>query len=338
MLKISDAKQKKLIYILCIMYTSVYLAKLNYGALAVEIIKEMGCTKSAAGLVGSFFFFSYGIGQVVNGFLAKYMNEKYFMTAADYPGLDILTCNPEEYNCNSAKYIQMAARKKGTKGTMVELCPFNNKDVFMKDPWNNMHTIVGLLAMSGVRRFNSYFRADFSEVDERFSSMKGYRSKQDAIKFNEYVGRIGYMLDGVWNDCNLYVYRPIEDGQVKQIPKTSGALGFNSASTDGAVAPLVKNRIFPTGVDFMYLDAEDLVEIVKTTKNGSVKVSGSDMKILVVPGVDYIDPEAKKSMVELQKMGVKVLFNNSVPNFKFDDDDIDLTQHFEPTKPDKIVE
>ena len=82
MLKISDAKQKKLIYILCIMYACVYLAKLNYGALAVEIIKEMGCTKSAAGLVGSFFFFSYGIGQVVNGFLAKYMNEKYFMTAA----------------------------------------------------------------------------------------------------------------------------------------------------------------------------------------------------------------------------------------------------------------
>ena len=40
MLKISDAKQKKLIYILCIMYACVYLAKLNYGALAVEIIKH----------------------------------------------------------------------------------------------------------------------------------------------------------------------------------------------------------------------------------------------------------------------------------------------------------
>ncbi len=82
MLKLSDAKQNKLIYVLTVMYTSVYLAKLNYGALTVEIIKEMGCSKSAAGLVGSFFFFSYGVGQVVNGFLAKYMNEKYFMSAA----------------------------------------------------------------------------------------------------------------------------------------------------------------------------------------------------------------------------------------------------------------
>lgn len=82
MLKLSDSKQNKLIYIVTIMYTSVYLAKLNYGALTVEIIKEMGCTKSAAGMVGSFFFFAYGIGQVVNGFLAKHMNEKLFMTAA----------------------------------------------------------------------------------------------------------------------------------------------------------------------------------------------------------------------------------------------------------------
>lgn len=82
MLKISESKQSKLIYIVTIMYTSVYLAKLNYGALTVEIIKEMGCTKSAAGMVGSFFFFAYGIGQVVNGFLAKHMNEKLFMTAA----------------------------------------------------------------------------------------------------------------------------------------------------------------------------------------------------------------------------------------------------------------
>ena len=68
MLKLSDSKQSKLIYIVTKMYTSVYLAKLNYGALTVEIIMEMGCTKSAAGMGGSFFFFAYGIGQVVNGF------------------------------------------------------------------------------------------------------------------------------------------------------------------------------------------------------------------------------------------------------------------------------
>ena len=82
MLTLSNSKQQRLIYICFIMYTSVYLAKLNYNALIIEILADLGGTKSAAGLVGSFFFFSYGIGQVVNGFSAKYMNEKYVMTVS----------------------------------------------------------------------------------------------------------------------------------------------------------------------------------------------------------------------------------------------------------------
>lgn len=80
MLTLSNAKQQRLIYAIFILYTSVYLAKLNYNALLVEILNDLGGSRSAAGMVGSFFFFSYGIGQVVNGFFAKYMNEKIVMT------------------------------------------------------------------------------------------------------------------------------------------------------------------------------------------------------------------------------------------------------------------
>lgn len=82
MLALSESKQNRLIYVCFIMYTSVYLAKLNYNALLVEILADLGGTRSAAGMVGSFFFFSYGIGQVVNGFLVKRMNEKIVMTAS----------------------------------------------------------------------------------------------------------------------------------------------------------------------------------------------------------------------------------------------------------------
>ena len=35
------------------MYTSAYLAKLNYNALLVEILADLGGTRSAAGMVGS---------------------------------------------------------------------------------------------------------------------------------------------------------------------------------------------------------------------------------------------------------------------------------------------
>lgn len=82
MLALGDSKQHRLIYTCFMMYTSVYLAKLNYNALLVEILGDLGGTRSAAGLVSSFFFFSYGIGQVVSGFLAKRFNEKYVVTGS----------------------------------------------------------------------------------------------------------------------------------------------------------------------------------------------------------------------------------------------------------------
>lgn len=266
------------------------------------------------------------------------------IAAADYPGIDILNCTPENYNCNTAKYVQTVVRSKGTNGMMVELCPFNDKAQFQLDPWNNMSDIVGLLALSGVRRFNSYFRVDFTEFDRRFNEYVGcnypqHRSMQACIKFNEYVGRIGYMLDGLQSDCNVYVYRPIEDAQSKYIPSPSAALRSEAGETDGATAPLVKFKIFPTGVDFQYIGAEELSDCVENAQNGRAFVAGHEMKVLIVPGVDLIDSGAQAAMVRLKEMGVTVLFNNKIATLGTDPDcPIDLNDYFEPTNPDKIVE
>lgn len=82
MYRLDDKKQIRLIYVCFTVYASSYLAKLNFNALLVEILRDLGGARSAAGLVGSFFFFSYGIGQVVNGFIAKYTDERILMTAS----------------------------------------------------------------------------------------------------------------------------------------------------------------------------------------------------------------------------------------------------------------
>lgn len=82
MYRLDDKRQTRLIYVCFAIYASSYLAKLNFNALLVEILRDLGGARSAAGLVGSFFFFSYGIGQVVNGFIAKYTDERVIMTAS----------------------------------------------------------------------------------------------------------------------------------------------------------------------------------------------------------------------------------------------------------------
>lgn len=77
-----DKKQKQLIWVCFLCYISVYVAKLNYNALMVEIIDSLSVTKAAAGLVGTFFFAAYGISQFVHAAFIKRYNLKWVVAGA----------------------------------------------------------------------------------------------------------------------------------------------------------------------------------------------------------------------------------------------------------------
>ncbi len=68
-----------LLLILCwVVYTCSYIGKLSYGANIGEIREAFGGNaETEAGLVSTFFFFSYAIGQIINGLLCKRYNIKY---------------------------------------------------------------------------------------------------------------------------------------------------------------------------------------------------------------------------------------------------------------------
>lgn len=77
-----DKKQKQLIWVCFVCYISVYVAKLNYNALMVEIIDSLQVTNAAAGLVGTFFFAAYGISQFVHAAFIKRYNLRYVVACA----------------------------------------------------------------------------------------------------------------------------------------------------------------------------------------------------------------------------------------------------------------
>lgn len=79
--KISEGKSKAilLIFLAWLVYTTSYLGKVNYSANITQIIDFYGVTKMQAGAVPTFFFFAYGIGQVVNGLLCKKYNAKWII-------------------------------------------------------------------------------------------------------------------------------------------------------------------------------------------------------------------------------------------------------------------
>lgn len=73
---IDEKKENRIIFICWLTYMIAYIGRLNYAASMVAIISDTGLTKAAVGLVTTFFFFAYGIGQLVNGIFSKYYNSR----------------------------------------------------------------------------------------------------------------------------------------------------------------------------------------------------------------------------------------------------------------------
>lgn len=76
------AKSTLLIALCWLVYACSYIGKLSYSANINQIGEAFGVTYADAGMVATFFFFAYGIGQVVNGVLCKRYNVKLVIFAS----------------------------------------------------------------------------------------------------------------------------------------------------------------------------------------------------------------------------------------------------------------
>lgn len=78
--RIKPKGSQNTIVVLCwFVYTFAYLGRYSYNANINLVIGDFGITHADAGLVSTFFFFAYGIGQVVNGLLCKKYNKKWII-------------------------------------------------------------------------------------------------------------------------------------------------------------------------------------------------------------------------------------------------------------------
>ena len=104
----SIAKKENYLIILCwLVYTCSYIGRLSYNSNINQIGNEFNMTYSQTGLVTTFFFFAYGIGQVFNGIMCKKYNVKYviFISLVSSFILNLLLVNTN--NIDLFKYIWM---------------------------------------------------------------------------------------------------------------------------------------------------------------------------------------------------------------------------------------
>jgi len=240
------------------------------------------------------------------------------LKATSYPGIDVLHCYPEIHNYNTSKHGQMIVRKKGTNGMMAEISPFVLNHIFSKDPIENMSAIMGIIYMNGVRTTHSYFTTDFTEYDERIENQKiGYKEyylkRESANRFNEYVGRLGYMFDGTMNDCNTFVYYGVEDVQAKMVPQHTAFSGPERDADKSTIG--ITKRIFNSGFDFYYADRDDIVAAGESLKGGKPMISGYEVKTVIVPALDVMYDESVETLIKLRDAGVTVLFLDKLPRF-----------------------
>ncbi len=78
----SNRSQTVIILLCWAAYTAAYIGRLNFNAYIEPIRDQLGATKTELGVVSSFFFFSYGIGQLVHGILSRKYNTRWSVLVA----------------------------------------------------------------------------------------------------------------------------------------------------------------------------------------------------------------------------------------------------------------
>ena len=76
---LSKKQGNRLIFLCWLIYSSAYFGRLNYSASLVQIMVDLDITKAEGGMIASCFFFAYGIGQLVHGFLNRYYDPRWMI-------------------------------------------------------------------------------------------------------------------------------------------------------------------------------------------------------------------------------------------------------------------
>lgn len=73
----SNKKQNIMIIMCWMVYTFAYFGRYSFNSNITPIMADYSVEKADAGLVSTFFFFAYAVGQVVNGFMSRRYNKRY---------------------------------------------------------------------------------------------------------------------------------------------------------------------------------------------------------------------------------------------------------------------
>jgi hypothetical protein len=216
------------------------------------------------------------------------------------PGIDILSCVPDEMPVHTPKLASSAAELTGQKRVMSEPCPVADRAVFGKEtPPELVRGHLNMLLQGGITDFNCYLRLSNSDKEEK-------------NEFNTYTGRIGLLLRGGYTASRIGVVYPIESLWTEFMPRYHRVKGWKDVS--GARAQLkkidaafqnVSRFMFENRWEYTHLDAQAIID--SDVKGDRLVHQLLQFKVIVLPSVTTLRADAWLQLTQFIENGGKVI-------------------------------
>lgn len=239
--------------------------------------------------------------------------------AMDAPGVDILSCYPENMPIHTPKLASSAAELEGHDLVMSEPCPVaDRRPGLTETPAASVRGHLNMLLQAGVTDFNCYLRLD--DFD---------RAGKNEI--NTYVGRIHLLLRGGHTASDVGVVYPIESLWTRYTPryhKVSGWKAVNGA-TEAVNAidrtfQAVSRLLFERRWEYTHLDAKALID--GQVRDGVLVHDPLRFRVIVLPLVSTLPAKAWGRLLEFGRRGGKLVAIGELPrnsDVRFPDPDVE---------------
>ncbi|MGN1122261.1 MAG: hypothetical protein ACI4RV_07830 [Eubacteriales bacterium] len=229
----------------------------------------------------------------------------------DYPGVDMLTGDPQAMRSTptrefqyamAAKYVGSAARMTGkTEKVMVEICPLPGRNGGKEYTTEQEIGTMNLIFMCGINHINSYLAPE--RLGERFK------------EYADTFARAAFVLRGARWSGKIGMYYPIETAQGCYAPSRVGINNGAKLSSAGQIAEdtmfALYGELCESGLDFTIVDADWLREA--QIEDGVMSANGLEISTLVMPGVRYLDSKTREVLSRFEKQGGLVLWTAAAP-------------------------
>ena len=261
---------------------------------------EKWCQANGTNLSGHYFFEEMLAYEVTN-----YGDLFQTYCASGFPGVDALSMFPDNYLSGglfeATKLASSAARYRNVSSVMVELCPVDNVDKFNTNHHEYATGYVSELYAAGITHVNCYYDPCTT-------------SDEQGKLFNDYVGRMGTMLDNAVMNSGIGVFYSTKTAQQYQIPSKTQDLFDASPGiiTEGSAIKDLVNRLSKAKLDFNFFN-EEIIDAA-AVKDGYLLSGSAKYSVIILPSVEVIPLSTMQKLDRFAQSGGKLIFTGCLPS------------------------